>query len=130
MPGKQLTAGMRRMAAGGHGQTYGWTEAIKERIASQVGFIRHWRVLDGDYTAAPRIAATWFIDPPYVGRPGAHYIYGSREIDYAELGAWCRRRAGQIIVCEAEGADWLPFRDFGESLSIGARRSREVLWTK
>lgn len=108
----------------------GWSPSMRERVASQVSTIRHWQVIEGDYTVAPDIDATWFIDPPYRGRPGSHYVHGSKTIDYAALGGWCRARRGQVIVCEAAGADWLPFEPFGDEHGFGARVSREVAWTQ
>lgn len=110
------------------GHTEGWTQPMRARVASQVDSIRHWQIIEGDYTAAPRIAATWFIDPPYIGRPGSHYVHGSRAIDYAALASWCRSRAGQAIVCEAGDATWLPFRAFGETTGVGGKRSAEAVW--
>lgn len=36
--------------------------------------------------------------------------FGSKGIQYLELGTWAKSLPGQIMVCEAAGADWLPFR--------------------
>lgn len=92
----------------------GWTEATRARVAQQVEQIRHWTVIEGDYTAAPDIAATWFIDPPYeVG--GEHYKHDSGALDFAALAAWAQSRSGQVIVCEAQGAKWLPFEPFARA---------------
>lgn len=96
-----------------------WGSAVKRMIASQLRRIRHWRIVEGDYATLPNRRATWFTDPPYRGRPGSHYRHGSQGIDYVSLAAWCRRRSGQVIVCEADGADWLPFE---------ALRSAEAIW--
>ncbi len=124
-PRRTLSAGRRMLRAAG-GQHEGWTEAQRARVAAQVPAIRHWQVIEGDYTAAPDIAATWFIDPPYtVG--GKHYVH--HRIDRTALAAWCRSRRGQAVVCESDGADWLPFQPFGECIGLGARRSREAIWT-
>lgn len=90
-----------------------WGDAVRDRIASQVHRIRDWRVFLGTYRDLPDVEATWFIDPPYAGRPGSHYSFGSAKIDYADLADWCRTRRGQVIVCEAAGATWLPFKPFG-----------------
>jgi hypothetical protein len=93
-----------------------------------VGRIRHWKIIEGDYTAAPDVRATWFIDPPYQVA-GSHYIHKMRPDEYAGLASWCRLREGQVIVCENAGADWLPFRTFGAVKSGPARRvSHEVFW--
>jgi hypothetical protein len=63
----------------------------------------------GDYTEAPDIEATWFIDPPYVGVTNG-YVHGPGDIDYDELAQWCLSRRGQVIICEGPDAEWLPFR--------------------
>lgn len=109
-----------------------WGAAIRDRIASQVEAVRHWQLVEGDYTLAPDVEATWFIDPPYVVA-GHRYRFSNRSIDYPELAKWCRARSGQVMVCEHVGADWLPFYPFLASKSTeGARRdgvSKEALWT-
>jgi hypothetical protein len=127
-PRVTLSAGCRSLNRSG--RSYGWTAAHRERVARQVPLIRHWRVIEGDYTRAPDIAATWFIDSPYAGRPGSHYVHGSSRIDYRALGRWCRNRGGQVMVCEAAGADWLPFAPFGVTHGVGAAQSHEALWTR
>lgn len=85
-------------------------------------------IIHGDYTLAPDIEATWFVDPPYQGQQGSHYPHGSRDIDYPALGAWCRARTGQVIVCEGEGADWLPFVPLGGLVSVRGKRSNEAVY--
>lgn len=106
----------------------GWSPAMRERVAAQVSAIKHWRVIEGDYSAAPHAEATWLVDPPYQGRAGSHYVHGSKKIDYAALARWCRMRRGQAIVCEAAGADWLPFVPFGGTRGIAGAPSREAIW--
>ena len=54
-----------------------WSERSRDRIASQVDKIRHWRVIEGGYEDAPDITATWFVDPPYEVA-GKSYVYGSK----------------------------------------------------
>ena len=114
------------------GAPYWWGESIRERLARQIPAIRHWKVAHGDYVDAPDVKATWFIDPPYQ-RAGVYYRKGSDEIDFMHLGAWCQSLKGQVIVCENEGADWLPFRPFRDIQSNpskkGSKLSREVIWT-
>ncbi len=96
---------------------------VRARIAATLPLIREWDIRCGDYTDAPDIEATWFIDPPYGLRDGVSgkktaggYSYkDARAITftrYNELAAWCRARTGQVIVCEQMPADWLPFRAF------------------
>lgn len=57
-----------------------WGPFIRERIASQLELIRHWRVLEGDYTIATAAKATWFVDPPYASA-GRHYTYGAHKLE-------------------------------------------------
>lgn len=128
-PHRRLSSGMRRNAASNpNRKVSGWTPAMRERVARQVPHIRHWRVIEGDYTAAPDVEATWFVDPPYVVA-GRHYR--RRVKDYSALGEWCLRRRGQVMVCEAEGADWLPFQPFADLPAMaGDKKSSEVIWTR
>jgi hypothetical protein len=86
----------------------GWDERPRRRIARQVPRIRHWRIIEGSYQDAPHIEATWMVDPPYQVM-GKHYPHHLQPGDYADLGEWCRTLRGQVMVCEAAGADWLPF---------------------
>ncbi len=87
-----------------------WGSEIRQRIAEQVPHIKHWKLIEGDYTQAPSSQeCTWFIDPPYQ-RAGVHYKMN--EIDYTTLGQWCLSLKGQVIVCEEQGAEWLPFIPF------------------
>ena len=101
-----------------------WGAGVRQRLAEQIGAIRHWQVSHGSYesldTSQP---ATWFIDPPYQ-RAGAHYPKGSQQIDFAHLADWCRSLRGQIIVCENEGAEWLPFLGLGLSKATHGHHRR------
>ena len=107
-----------------------WGRTIRARLASQVGKIRHWQIIEGTYADAPDVEATWFIDPPYE-KAGIQYTVGSAGIDFTHLGAWCRERQGQVIVCEEGGATWLPFRPFREinGMQHGRSTTSEVIWT-
>jgi site-specific DNA-adenine methylase len=98
-----------------------------ESIANNLRKIRHWIIEQGDYTVSTNQEATWFIDPPYmVG--GKYYKYGSKDIDYRLLSSWCKERKGQIIVCEASGADWLPFIHLSQSRG-NRYQHNEAIWT-
>jgi hypothetical protein len=103
-----------------------WGQYARARVAAQVPNIRHWRLIEGDYQTAPDTMATWFIDPPYVG--AKHYR--ARVDNYADLGAWSLSRSGLVIVCEQEGADWLPFEPFREAKSIARGTYREVVYVQ
>jgi hypothetical protein len=112
------------------GSAEGWSAVMRDRVAAQVNAIRHWRVIEGGYDAAPDVEATQFVDPPYRGKPGRRYVCTSSKLDYPALATWCRSRRGQVIVCEAEGADWLPFEPFLEQRGMGGKVSREAIWTR
>ena len=133
-PRKTLSANARRSAEEWRAMPRSprplfWSARVRERLAVQVDRIRHWTVTLGDYSEAPNVSATWFVDPPYA-IAGRHYRH--RIGDYAALAAWCRSRKGQVIVCEGNGADWLPFSPLGEFKSNACRSGRatsvEVVW--
>jgi hypothetical protein len=87
-----------------------WGPEARERIASQVTRIRHWKIVDGSYAGLDTSArATWIVDPPYRIAGARHYRHGSRALDFDHLSAWCRSLPGTAIVHENDGADWLPF---------------------
>lgn len=108
-----------------------WGDRVRTTIASQLQHIRHWQVLEGGYRSCKtRKKATWFVDPPYQ-LAGTHYRYGSKQIDYDNLAQWCSTRLGQVIVCENEGASWLPFEPLADvKTTRKGKRSKEVVWIK
>jgi site-specific DNA-adenine methylase len=94
-------------------------------------------IIHGNYTDAENTQATWFIDPPYHvnGRPqqrGMGYAEGcnSASLDYEELAEWCRSRCGQKIVCEQDGADWLPFEHLRWARDSIGNQAAEVVWVE
>jgi 16S rRNA G966 N2-methylase RsmD len=101
-----------------------WGSEIRERIAVQVEHIRHWRIIEGDYTAAPDGPATWFVDPPYSNPVGRRYRFS--EVDYVALGEWVKGRDGHVIVCENEGATWLPFKPFRKTKANESKHGGKV----
>lgn len=107
-----------------------WGAPARARIARQLPCIRHWRVIEGDYREASLGPATYFIDPPYVVG-GSHY--SARPGSYELLARWCRELPGQVVVCEAEGATWLPFAPLRAVRSAASQgrvgRSLEAIWT-
>jgi hypothetical protein len=126
-PCRTLSSGLRHLRDTGHSTMGGWGAPRRERVAEQVAKIKHWKIIEGDYTKAPNIRATWFIDPLYNNKAGQCYEHHA--LDYSALGKWCRSRSGQTIVCENEGADWLPFRPFGVfKATMNKPASREVIW--
>ena len=105
-----------------------WTLNAKVRLAWLTTKIGHWKVTHGSYERCPEMVATWFVDPPYV-KGGQHYSKGSKGIDYPALADWCRERQGQVIVCENEGADWLPFKPLAP-MNGQRHRTLERVWTQ
>ena len=107
-----------------------WGSKVRTRIADQVGMIKHWTVIEGDYTDAPTEEATYFVDPPYANKAGQ--VYRMKFAGHAALGDWCRTRPGQVIACENDGATWLPFRHFRDIKSTpgknGKGKSAEAIW--
>lgn len=96
-----------------------WTDEVRSYIASQIHRINHWRVIHGRYDSVSEYA-TYFIDPPYQRKS----FYRERVADYNALRSWIEGLHGQLIVCEGEGADWLPFRRlFDVKTHVNAERS-------
>ena len=131
-PGKTMGAWMRK-AQGTPQATQFWGPKIRQRIAHQQQYIRHWRVTNLSYADLADVEATYYVDPPYQGRAGTYYRCSSKGFDYSALAAWCQSRQGQVIVAENAGADWLPFSHLCDAKSIkadlGEHRSKEVIWT-
>lgn len=96
-------------------------------IADNLWKIKHWEIKHGDYTDAPDIEATYFIDAPY--QHGGHkYKVSNKKLDFKALSAWCQSRKGQTIVCENNKADWLPFRKFATHEGMSGTQ-HEMIWT-
>jgi hypothetical protein len=51
-------------------------------------------------------------------------------VDYEALANWCRERRGQKIVCEPEGAAWLPFQHLRLARNSIGHETAEVIWTE
>ncbi len=112
-----------------------WTVLTRSRIARQLHAIKHWRIVHGNFSQATDIVkdkATWFIDPPYQTKRLRHaYPRSAKTIDFSALSDWCQSLPGQVIVCEQQGADWLPFEPIIKYLKgglEGPKMAREVVW--
>lgn len=115
------------------GQNFYWGDYVRGMIAHQLKYIRHWKVYHASYKLCHNREASWYIDPPYQNPAGRHYKHN--KIDFDHLGDWCRRRKGQVIVCEGRDADWLPFRPLKKlnaTVKKGgvSKKSQEVVWIK
>jgi hypothetical protein len=82
-------------------------------IAENLYKIKHWKIEQGDYIDLNNQEATWFIDAPYQFG-GEYYKFGNKDINFIELGKWCKSREGQVIVCENSKANWLDFKPLVE----------------
>lgn len=127
-PRSRLTSGLRRAREAGDSLFRGWTAARRERTARQVERVRHWKIIEGEYSKAPNLEATWFVDPPY---QQARKAYAASVDSYLDLASWCCSRQGQVIVCEGHAADWLPFLPLGKvrRTAINNASCQELIWT-
>jgi len=103
-------------------------EISRRVFAENLYKIKHWEINCNDYTEAPNISATWFIDPPYKGAPGLGYKYSSKLIDYDELAIWAQSRQGEIIFCEGEFGDYLPFKPLKNLKGVAGKSSKELIY--
>ncbi len=107
-----------------------WGEAIRHRISTQVDHIRHWKIVNASYEKSDYGLCTYFVDPPYENANAKWYKF--HDIDYARLGIWCKTLYGQVIVCERQGASWLPFQFVANALSTQGKyrdgHSKEAVW--
>jgi hypothetical protein len=104
-----------------------WIGQLKRTILWHSDHIKHWKVTCRAYADLPNERATWYIDPPYQGVPNG---YRCGVPDYRHLAGWCRWRRGQVIVCEGEGANWLPFRFLANHRAVSGKMYAELVWTR
>ena len=98
-----------------------------KNIRSQLFKIRHWNIVFDDYKNLKNIEQTWFIDPPYQ-YGGNEYKENNKQINFNELGEWCKIRNGQIIVCENTKANWLPFLPMIDMMG-SVHKTTEAIWS-
>jgi site-specific DNA-adenine methylase len=110
------------------GSCSAWRADRRTQMATIAERIKHWSAFVADYSDLPNANATWFIDPPYSGVSA----YPHHTIDYKYLASWSREREGQAIVCERDGATWLPFaplyRMHTANAQNGMTRCAEAVW--
>lgn len=133
--GFHLCRGKAKPRKVGHGQN-SWNKD-KYRIAENLFKIKHWTIEQKSYTEIPNQEATWFIDPPYKNtqeRKGNTDRYQHGGLDYTELAKWIKGRKGQVIACEGEGADYLPFEFLKETTAntnnTSTKHYNEYIYTK
>lgn len=98
-----------------------------QNIAKNLFKIRHWNIKLDSYENIENENATWFIDPPYMFG-GEHYKQSNKNLDFKQLGEWCKSRNGQIIVCENSKADWLDFKPIIKMQGT-IHKTTEVIWS-
>jgi len=103
-------------------------EISKRVFVENLYKIKHWIIICGDYSEAPDVEATWFIDPPYKGDPGMGYGFGSNLINYTDLASWAKRRKGEVIFCEGENGDYLPFKALHLLKGVAGKTSQEKIF--
>jgi site-specific DNA-adenine methylase len=114
----------------GNGKMEERVERDKISIASNLHKIKHWKIIQGDYTCLENIEATWFIDPPYqFGGQWYKTSVNNSHIDFSSLADWSRSRNGQVMVCENSKANWMDFK-FLSDMSGSKYKTKEVIWTK
>ena len=133
--GFHLCRGKAKPRKTGHGQN-SWNRD-KQRIAESVHKFSHWQIYQRSYLDIPNFEATWFIDPPYqqtMAGPNKSDRYTHWNIDYSQLAEWVRSRKGQVIVCEGDGADWLPFQLLAtvntNTNNRQVKKNGEYIWTQ
>lgn len=110
-----------------------WTRRLKRKLLDVVvPRVKHWAVTNDHYREMPDLVATWFVDPPYANAAGARYR--THDVDFNELADWCQDRVGLVIVCENEGATWLPFQVVSDRRGFKSDHqkstAREVMWVQ
>jgi len=100
---------------------------ILTNIANQLFKIRHWNIKLDSYENIENESATWFIDPPYMFG-GEHYKQSNKNLDFKQLGEWCKSRKGQIIVCENTKGDWLDFKPIIKMQGT-IHKTTEAIWS-
>lgn len=103
-------------------------EISRRVMAASLHKVKHWKIQCSDYKEAPNVEATWFIDPPYKSSPGMGYHHSSEDLDYEELVAWTNSRKGQIICCEGEFGDYLPFVNLIDMAGVAGKYNTEKIF--
>lgn len=114
----------------GHPKSAGcvyWNPMFRARIASQLQYIRHWKITHCEYTAIDCSSpASWFVDPPYQHNK---HRYTADVFDYNSLADWVHALQGQIIVCENQDASWLPFQPlYEQNHTNGKGKFKEAIY--
>lgn len=109
------------------GKFCAWTVENRHRLSIDVTKVKHWTIINGDYSDIPNQQATWYIDPPYQGNGGQYYKHGNKDFDYPKLKNWILERQGEIIVCENSEADWMDFEPLVD-IQGQKHKTKEVIY--
>ena len=109
------------------GKFCAWNEKNRLKLSQDVNKVKHWQIINNDYTSIENIEATWFIDPPYQGNGGKYYKHGNKGFDYEFLSEWSLNRNGEIIVCENSEANWMDFKPLVE-IQGQKHKTKEVIF--
>jgi site-specific DNA-adenine methylase len=121
---QQGTTGLRKTVSS---YAVGTIATQLKNIANQLHKIRHWEIKLGSYDEIENKEVTWFIDPPY--QFGGHeYKCSNKQINFAKLAEWCKKRNGQAIVCENTKANWLPFKPMVD-MQGAMFKTTEAIWS-
>ena len=108
-----------------------WGEARRKRLAESVHMFDDWQVTCCSYMDVDTSTdGTWFVDPPYEGKKGSHYKFGSDKIDYKQLGRWVQQLSSQVIVCEGDNAQWLDFEPIASISGTSRAKTVEKVFLK
>jgi len=105
-------------------------EISRRVFAENLYKVKHWTIINGDYSDAPDIEATWFIDPPYKGDAGMGYRHSSKMLDYEKLSKWALNRKNEVIFCEGCNGDYLPFEPLLNLKGVAGKVSKEMIYYK
>lgn len=103
-------------------------EVSKRIMAKNLYKVKHWKIICADYQESPNITATWFIDPPYQFEPGMGYEHNSGSLNYKSLSRWVKSRKGDVIACEGDLGDYLPFLPLVTTKSVSGKRNVEKVY--
>lgn len=102
----------------------------KKIMAKNLYKVKHWKIINDDYLNSPNLEATWFIDPPYFSEAGNGYYHSNKNINYNNLVNFVNSRQGEVICCDCEEANYLPFTELTELKGIGGKKSKEMIYYK
>ena len=111
------------------GKFCGWNEKNRQKLSMDVQKVKHWTIINDDYTKIDNIEATWYIDPPYQGNGGKYYKHGNKDFDYNQLREWIMKRNGEVIVCENSEANWMDFKPL-VNIQGQKHKTKEVIFYK